>query len=73
MIYTSLPLLYHLKDPVVLEIYYIIFFNVDITNVSQSCSQINSNNFINNPIDTSLVTYTTGCGICPSTIYNIDI
>ena len=73
MIYTFLPLLYHLKNPVVLEIYYIICSNVDITNVSQSGSQINNNNFINNPIDPSLVTDTTGCGICPNTIYNIAI
>jgi hypothetical protein len=73
MIYTFLPLLYQLKDPVVLEIDYIICSNVDITNVSQSGSQINNNNFINNPIDPSLVTVTTGCGICPNTIYNIAI
>ena len=30
------------------------------------------NSFINNPIDPSLVTDTTGCGICPNTIYNIS-
>ena len=29
------------------------------------------NNFINNPIDPSLVTDTTDCGICPNTTYTV--
>jgi hypothetical protein len=38
-----------------------------------SSSSSSSSKFINNPIDPSLVTGTTGCGISPNTIYSTTI